>query len=56
LLDAKDLRAMLQHVGDNASQFTTEYGTVRRVDRRHSARLAEIEQQGGIELASPCSI
>ncbi|MCZ8107346.1 MAG: DUF853 family protein, partial [Burkholderiales bacterium] len=26
LLDSKDLRAMLQHVGDNAKQFTTEYG------------------------------
>ena len=28
LLDAKDLRAMLQYVGENASQFTTEYGNV----------------------------
>jgi DNA helicase HerA-like ATPase len=28
LLDAKDLRAMLQHVGDNAKQFTTEYGNI----------------------------
>ena len=28
LLDLKDLRAMLQHVGDNAKQFTTEYGNV----------------------------
>ncbi len=28
LLDAKDLRAMLQHVGDNAAQFTTAYGNV----------------------------
>jgi DNA double-strand break repair helicase HerA and related ATPase len=28
LLDAKDLRAMLQHVGENASQYTTEYGNV----------------------------
>ncbi len=28
LLDLKDLRAMLQHVGDNASEFTTEYGNV----------------------------
>ncbi|HWT42223.1 MAG TPA: helicase HerA-like domain-containing protein [Sphingopyxis sp.] len=24
----KDLRAMLQHVGENASQFTTEYGNI----------------------------
>ena len=28
LLDAKDLRAMLQFVGENAQQFTTEYGNV----------------------------
>jgi len=28
LLDAKDLRTMLQHVGDNAAQFTTAYGNV----------------------------
>ena len=28
LLDAKDLRVMLQHVGENAAQFTTQYGNV----------------------------
>jgi DNA helicase HerA-like ATPase len=28
LLDLKDLRAMLQFVGENAKQFTTEYGNV----------------------------
>jgi hypothetical protein len=28
LLDLKDLRAMLQHVGDNAAQFKTRYGNV----------------------------
>jgi DNA helicase HerA-like ATPase len=28
LLDMKDLRAMLQYVGDNAGQFTTQYGHV----------------------------
>ncbi|MGD9942064.1 MAG: helicase HerA-like C-terminal domain-containing protein [Burkholderiaceae bacterium] len=28
LLDAKDLRAMLQYVGENARDFTTEYGNV----------------------------
>ena len=33
LLDMKDLRAMLQHVGDNASQFTTEYGNVSAASR-----------------------
>ena len=28
LLDLKDLRAMVQHVGENAKDFTTEYGNV----------------------------
>src|SRR5690606_7815127 len=28
LLDFKDLRAMVQHVGENARQFTTEYGNI----------------------------
>lgn len=28
LLDFKDLRAMLQYVGENAKQFTTEYGNI----------------------------
>ena len=28
LLDLKDLRAMLQHVGDNAAQFKTQYGNI----------------------------
>jgi hypothetical protein len=28
LLDLKDLRAMIQFIGDNASQFTTSYGNV----------------------------
>ncbi len=28
LLDLKDLRAVIQYVGDNAKQFTTEYGNV----------------------------
>jgi hypothetical protein len=28
LLDAKDLRAMLQYVGENASAFTTQYGNI----------------------------
>jgi len=28
LLDSKDLRAMLQNVGDNAKQFTTQYGNI----------------------------
>ena len=28
LLDAKDLRAMLQHIGDNSAQFQTGYGNI----------------------------
>ena len=28
LLDLKDLRAMVQHVGEHAKEFTTEYGNV----------------------------
>jgi hypothetical protein len=28
LIDTKDLRALLQYIGDNAKQFTTEYGNV----------------------------
>src|SRR5213078_242766 len=28
LLDLKDLRAMVQHAGDNAAQFRTQYGNI----------------------------
>jgi uncharacterized protein len=48
LLDLKDLRAMLQHVGDNASQFTTEYGNVSAASIGAIQRgLMQIETQGG---------
>ncbi|WP_137893679.1 helicase HerA-like domain-containing protein [Ramlibacter sp. 2FC] len=48
LLDLKDLRAMLQHVGDNASQFTTEYGNVSAASVGAIQRgLLQIESQGG---------
>jgi DNA helicase HerA-like ATPase len=48
LLDLKDLRAMLQQVGDNASQFTTEYGNVSAASIGAIQRgLLQIEQQGG---------
>jgi DNA helicase HerA-like ATPase len=51
LLDLKDLRAMLQHVGDNASQFTTEYGNVSAASIGAIQRgLLQIEQQGGGEF------
>ncbi|WP_422017010.1 helicase HerA-like domain-containing protein [Roseateles sp.] len=48
LLDLKDLRAMLQHVGDNASQFTTQYGNVSAASIGAIQRgLLQIEAQGG---------
>jgi DNA helicase HerA-like ATPase len=48
LLDMKDLRAMLQHVGDNAKQFTTEYGNVSAASIGAIQRgLLQIEEQGG---------
>ena len=48
LLDLKDLRTMLQFVGDNARQFTTQYGNVSAASIGAIQRgLLEIEQQGG---------
>lgn len=48
LLDLKDLRAMLQHVGENASQFTTQYGNVSAASVGAIQRgLLTIESQGG---------
>jgi uncharacterized protein len=48
LLDLKDLRAMVQHVGENARQFTTEYGNVSAASIGAIQRgLLAIEQQGG---------
>ncbi len=48
LLDLKDLRAMLQHVGENAKDFTTEYGNVSAASVGAIQRgLLQIEEQGG---------
>ncbi|WP_157264809.1 helicase HerA-like domain-containing protein [Azohydromonas aeria] len=48
LLDLKDLRAMLQHVGENARDFTTTYGNVSAASIGAVQRaLLQIEQQGG---------
>jgi len=48
LLDMKDLRAMLQFVGENARQFTTEYGNVSAASIGAIQRaLLSLEQQGG---------
>jgi hypothetical protein len=47
LLDLKDLRAMLQHVGDNANQFTTQYGNVSTASIGAIQRgLLTLDQQG----------
>ena len=48
LLDLKDLRAMLQHVGDHAAQFTTSYGNISAASIGAIQRgLLQIESQGG---------
>ncbi len=48
LLDLKDLRAMLQHVGDNAAQFKTQYGNVSAASVGAIQRgLLSLEEQGG---------
>ncbi len=47
LLDLKDLRAMLQYVGDNAKDFTTAYGNVSAASIGAIQRgLLEIDSQG----------
>lgn len=48
LLDLKDLRTMLQYVGDNAKNFTTEYGNISAASVGAIQRgLLQIEEQGG---------
>ncbi|HEY0825874.1 MAG TPA: helicase HerA-like domain-containing protein, partial [Ramlibacter sp.] len=48
LLDMKDLRAMLQYVGENAKSFTTEYGNISAASVGAIQRgLLQIEAQGG---------
>lgn len=48
LLDLKDLRAMLNFVGDNAKQFTTQYGNISSASVGAIQRgLLGIESQGG---------
>ncbi|HXU93811.1 MAG TPA: helicase HerA-like domain-containing protein [Gallionella sp.] len=51
LLDLKDLRAMVQHVGDNAAEFKTEYGNISTASIGAIQRgLLQIETQGGDKL------
>ncbi len=48
LLDMKDLRAMCQDVGENASHYTTEYGNISAASIGAIQRgLMQIEEQGG---------
>ena len=48
LLDEKDLRAMLQYVGENASAFTTRYGNISVASVGAIQRnLLVLEEQGG---------
>jgi len=48
VLDLKDLRAMLQYVGDNAKDFTTQYGNVSAASIGAIQRgLMQVESQGG---------
>ncbi|MEK9953749.1 MAG: helicase HerA-like domain-containing protein, partial [Curvibacter sp.] len=51
LLDLKDLRAMCQHVGDNAAQFRTQYGNISAASIGAIQRgLLQIEEQGGSQF------
>jgi DNA helicase HerA-like ATPase len=48
LLDLKDLRAMVQSVGDNAAQFKTQYGNISAASIGAIQRgLLTLEEQGG---------
>ncbi len=51
LLDLKDLRALLQHLGENAKSFTTEYGNISAASVGAIQRaLLTLETQGGDRL------
>ena len=48
ILDMKDLRAALQYVGENAREFTTQYGNISAASVGAIQRgLLQIEEQGG---------
>lgn len=48
LIDLKDLRAMIQHVGDHADEYTTQYGNVSKTSIGAIQRsLLTLEDQGG---------
>jgi DNA helicase HerA-like ATPase len=48
LLDLKDIRAMVQHTGDHASKFTTQYGNISTASIGAIQRgLLALESEGG---------
>lgn len=48
LIDTKDLRSMIQYVGDNASNFTLKYGNITKQSLGAISRaLVSLEGQGG---------
>jgi DNA helicase HerA-like ATPase len=51
LLDLKDLRAMLQHIGDDAAKYKTEYGNVSTASIGAIQRgLLQLENQGATQF------
>jgi uncharacterized protein len=51
LLDMKDLQAMLQHVGDHAKDFQTQYGNISAASVGAIQRgLVTLEQEGGSQF------
>lgn len=51
LLDLKDLRAMIQFVGDQGEQFTTQYGNISKASVGAIQRgLLTLEQEGGAQF------
>ena len=51
LIDLKDLRALLQYVGDNRVEFTTQYGNVTTASIGAIQRaLLAFEEEGGVEI------
>jgi DNA helicase HerA-like ATPase len=51
LLDLKDLRAMMQHVAENASQYTAEYGNISSASVGAVQRsLLQLEHEGADQL------
>ena len=59
LLDLKDLRRLLQFIGDNAKNFTTQYGNISAASvgaiQRAPARARRARRRSS-SLASPRSI